>query len=131
MKATDVVTYIGLPWRAGATGPDEYDCWGLLRHIEAVYFNVYLPQILVGDEAACREMFDVKINSHEWESVQYPRHGDGVLLRGGSSPHVGVWLDFDGGGILHAIEKHGVIFTQPRGLVSLGFGRSAYYRFQK
>lgn len=25
--------YIGLPWVAGAQGPDEFDCWGMVRWI--------------------------------------------------------------------------------------------------
>ncbi|MBD4208184.1 peptidoglycan endopeptidase [Xanthomonas citri pv. citri] len=131
MKPADVIPYIGLPWKSGATGPDEYDCWGLLRHIQLQYFGIVLPLIVVGDESGCRDMFDEKINNREWVPVVTPRHGDGVLLRGGDLPHVGVYLDLDGGGILHALEGVGVVFTHARSLPAMGFGRTTYYRFEK
>ncbi len=25
--------YIGLPWIAGASGPDTFDCWGFVRYV--------------------------------------------------------------------------------------------------
>lgn len=131
MKAEQALPYIGLPWKAGATGPDAYDCWGLLRHVQLKYFGIILPEIVVGDAATCREMFNEKINNHDWVLVQYPQHGDGVLLRGGNEPHVGIWLDIDGGGILHALEGVGVVFNNPRGLPGMGFGRATYYHFNK
>lgn len=131
MKAADVIPYIGLPWKEGAMGPDAFNCWGLLRHIQLKYFGILLPEIIVGDTVACREMYEEKVNNHEWVPVDIPRHGDGVLLRGGNLPHVGVYLDLDGGGILHSMEEVGVIFTHPRSLPALAFGRVTYYRFKK
>lgn len=131
MTPAQVIPYIGLPWKSGAEGPDAYNCWGLLRHIELTYFGVLLPNIVVGDVFGCRDMFEEKVHNQEWVPVAIPQHGDGALLRGGNEPHVGVYLDLDGGGILHAMENIGVVFTHSRSLPALGFGRTTYYRFKK
>ncbi|CPK74677.1 Uncharacterised protein [Bordetella pertussis] len=57
-----------------------------------------------------------------------PEHGDGVLLRAGNDPHVGIYLDLDGGGVLHAMEGRGVIFSPMRALVTMGFSQPTFYR---
>lgn len=36
-------TYIGLPYRFGARGPNEFDCWGIVRHVLLRQFGVDLP----------------------------------------------------------------------------------------
>lgn len=131
MKVSDVVPYIGLPYQPHGSGPDAYDCWGLLRHVMLNHFDTYMPNVPIGDEVGTRAIFEEKVRCGDWEQVESPNHGDGVLLRGGKHPHVGIWLDIDSGGILHAMEKIGVIFTHPRGLPALGFGRVKYYRIHK
>jgi len=126
MNAADVNRYIGLPWRLGARGPDAYDCWGLLRHCRAVYFADSIPDVELGDQA--RALYAHKMRSGQWRIVSTPEHGDGVLLRHGNDPHVGLYLDLDGGGVLHALEGCGVVFTALAALKPLGFGRPTFYR---
>src|SRR5574337_1767071 len=38
-------SYIGLPWRRGATGPDAYDCWSFVAHVQKTHFGRDLPSI--------------------------------------------------------------------------------------
>lgn len=128
MTADQARKYIGLPWVAGGRGPEAYDCWGLLKHCRDTYFDVGLPDAPIGDEAACRQLFATKSERGDWTPVAIPEHGDPALLRGGRSPHVGIYLDIDGGGILHSLEGHGIIFTYVARLRSLGFGRTTFYR---
>lgn len=126
MTADDANRYIGLAWELGARGPLAYDCWGLLLHCRAQYFGGGIPDVAFGD--AARQMYAHKMRSGEWEIVPMPEHGDGVLLRDGNDPHVGVYLDLDGGGVLHAMEGHGVVFSAMRDLNFLGYARPTFYR---
>lgn len=38
-----VEPYVGLPYRAGGRGPDEYDCWGLVLLVWRERFGMDLP----------------------------------------------------------------------------------------
>ncbi|MFM0326078.1 NlpC/P60 family protein [Caballeronia glebae] len=128
MKPSDINRYVGLAWRAGARGPDAFDCWGLLRHVQGKHFGIALPDIPAFGEVA-RDMHEERMSSHAWEIAPEPAHGMGVLMRGGDDPHVGVWLDCDGGGVLHAMERVGVVWTPRQSLRLLGLSRLKYYRF--
>ena len=55
-----------------------------------------------------------------------PQHGDIVVIR--RPYHVGVWLDIDGGGVLHAIHGACVIWTPDASWRTSGFGRREYLR---
>jgi cell wall-associated NlpC family hydrolase len=131
MNATEATQYIGLPWKFGENGPDAYDCWGLLRHVMMFHFNTYMPEAPIGDAEGCASMFTENVVSGNWVPIDKPEHGAGVLLRGGRLPHVGIYLDIDGGGILHSLEGWGVIFSRPSSLNGIGFGRASYYRIIK
>lgn len=126
MTADDANRYIGLAWRLGARGPKEYDCWGLLMHCRSAYFSGGIPDVDFGE--AARGLYSHKMRSGQWEIVPYPKHGDGVLLRDGNDPHVGIYLDLDGGGVLHAMERHGVVFSAMRDLNFLGYACPTFYR---
>lgn len=131
MNEKQAAELIGIPYAPGAFGPDEFNCWGLLHYVQRNYFGVNLPEAPVGDQAACLAIARNCMETNLWLKVQEPMHGDGALLRDGSDPHVGVYLNFEGGGILHAVEGEGVVFTHLRSLNNLGYGRTTFYRFRK
>lgn len=128
MNIEQIEPFVGMPYRAGSYGPDDFNCWGLLYYIQKNYFNVEMPFAPIGNEDACRLLFKERIEAGVWAVTDNPLHGDGVLMRPGSNPHVGVYLDIDGGGILHALEGFGVVFTATTDLSFYGFGRVKYYR---
>lgn len=128
MNAEQAQKYIGLPWEKDGVGPDAYNCWMLLRHLLKEYFERNLPLAPIGDEEACREIHAECVANGSWEVVEVPEHGDAVLMKGGNNPHVGMYLNIDGGGILHAMEGVGVVFTPLSSLRRYGFGRVKYYR---
>jgi cell wall-associated NlpC family hydrolase len=128
MKPQDINRYIGLQWSAGARGPDAFDCWGLLRHVQAQHFGKIVPDVTEFG-AVVRDMYDERMNSREWEIADQPFHGAGVLMRGGDDPHVGVFLDLEGGGVLHSMERVGVIWSPRATLRLLGFSKLKFYRF--
>ena len=39
--------YIGLPWVAGAQGPDSFDCWGFVRYIHKQEYGHNVPLVNV------------------------------------------------------------------------------------
>jgi cell wall-associated NlpC family hydrolase len=130
MNAADVSQYVGKQYGEGGSGPDVYNCWGLLRYIEFKHFNRLLPEIPIGDAVAIRAIHAESEQRGLYRPVKHPQHGDAVLLRGGDCPHVGVWLDLDGGGVLHAMFGYGVIWTRKKDLNYMGFGRVTYYRIE-
>jgi hypothetical protein len=61
---------------------------------------------------ACIKSFQAERDSGHWSAVDNPGHGDCVLMSQSMLPtHVGVWLDVNGGGVLHCAEGMGVIFS--------------------
>lgn len=122
--------YIGCPWVSGGDDIETgINCWNFLRYIQREYFGIDVPTAELGDPMA--QLFAQQIQSGEWAPVPAPFHGCGVQLKSGNDPHVGVWLDIEGGGVLHALEGHGVVWTRRSRLGGMGFVRLKYYRLQK
>lgn len=128
MNSEDINFLIGLPYEDGSFGPDSFNCWGLLFYIQHNYFKVSMPIAPIGDADGCKAMFESQLESGAWQPLEKPVHGCGALMRDGQSPHVGIYLDIDAGGILHSMEGVGVIWTPLYQLRSLNFGRTKYYR---
>ncbi|MEM7073040.1 MAG: hypothetical protein AAF418_05665 [Pseudomonadota bacterium] len=47
----------------------------------------------------------------DWRKIDTPEQGCGVLMEKGS--HCGVWLDVDGGRVLHAHRFRGIVCDAP------------------
>ena len=122
---------IGRPYRAGGQGPDAFDCWGLVRWVMARQFGRELPAIPV-DAADLRTVLTVFRDHPErrrWRPVSAPIDGDCVLMRQSRHPvHVGVWLNVDEGGVLHAVSGNGVVFQRLRDLLASGWRVEGFYR---
>jgi hypothetical protein len=137
MSATQVeelTGLIGLPWVVGATGPDAYDCWGLFVTVQRRHFHRTLPENPV-DATNLRAVLDA-FNGHperqRWQRVIAEEEGDAVLMRQSRYPvHIGVWLDIDGGGVLHAVRHAGVVFQTLAALDVHGWRIEGYYRFRE
>lgn len=128
MTPLDINELVGLPYEDGAFGPDSFNCWGLLYYVQQNYFKTNMPMAPIGDGDGCRLMFEQQLRTGAWTELEFPEHGCGALMRGGETPHVGIYLDFDGGGILHSLNEEGVIWTPLPRLRALQFGRTKYYR---
>ena len=129
IQANDVINYIqNYTYGENATGENnQFNCWGLLRDVQRRFFGIELPKTSLGDEVAA--LYDKKMKRGDWVIVDKPFHGAGVLMRAGSDPHCGVWLDFDGGGVLHCERGHGVRFQRGNDLRVNGYSNLKYYRF--
>ncbi|ANK79859.1 MAG: hypothetical protein TEF_02925 [Rhizobiales bacterium NRL2] len=123
---------IGRPWQAGGRGAQAFDCWGLVRYCWREQFGIEVPEIPV-DAADLRRVLDAFRDHPErrrWRLVAEPREGDAVLMRQSRHPvHVGLWLEVDGGGVLHAARRIGVAFQNPRDLDLQGWRIEGFYRF--
>lgn len=129
MTPAQVNAYCGKPYKLGAMGPNEFDCRGLMVHIERTYYAHNLPNLPDGE--AMRSMYAKRLESGIWQLVDTPKDGDGAILRGGDMPHVGVYLELTPTekGVIHSLEGVGVIFTHKHRLRTLGFSRVQYIRF--
>ncbi len=117
--------YIGRPYRVGADGPDAYDCWGLARAVQREHYGIELPVIAEVDRdemLAVARAFRGHPEVSRWDMVGEPRDGDLVTLgRGTVSHHIGIYVEADGGGILHAVRGAGVIWSRPSALRGAGW----------
>ena len=119
--------YIGQPYKAGF-----FDFLGLVRKVDADEYGVNLPAFPV-DVDNLRQLIKIvkeKSNSNLWQEEKVPKEGAVVLLRQSRHPvHVGIWLNVDGGGVLHNERTTGVVFQNLHSLRLNGWQIAGYYKF--
>lgn len=119
--------YIGTPWVAGAS-----DCWSFARALWQARWGWDVPPLTVDpqDARAARHALAVPPETAGWQAVTVPQEGDAVLMAKGARPcHVGVWITPEpDAGILHSVERAGVIFTGPYRLHTIGYRIIGIYR---
>ena len=102
--------YIGRPWILG-----ESDCWHTFCAIQREQYGreVVDVDVDITDAASVVRSFAGR-DGHWWAQVDGPpEDGDAVLMGTGGHPrHIGVYIDVDGGGVLHAVEHSGVVYTR-------------------
>jgi hypothetical protein len=125
---TDFAQYIGIPWQAGAQGPESYDCWAFFRHIQAEHFGIETPVVIapdIDDHRALVDLFARHSERGRWLRTGTTTHGCAVLIHW--PLHIGVWLNVDDGGVLHCLRGAGVVFTKDSAWASSGLGRKEYF----
>jgi len=121
--------YLGRPWVAG-----HNDCWAFFRRVQRERFARVVPVVEVdpGDVLSVARAFRDHQERQRWLLVETPEEGDAVLLYRTRYPtHVGVWIDADGGGVLHCVEGAGVIFTPRARLAACGWPQADFYRYRE
>jgi cell wall-associated NlpC family hydrolase len=127
------IDLIGTPWTPDGSGPDSFNCWTLVRWVQQHHFNRILPKIpIAGDDLTnLARAFQNHQERRRWLQVSDPCEGDCVLLRQARYPvHVGIWLETDGGGVLHCVRDAGVVFQKLSDLKRHGWSVEGFYRFQ-
>lgn len=123
---------IGLPWVRGAMGPDSYDCWGLAREVQRRLFSRDMPAIETPPESLvglARLIANSPIR-RSWRRSERPCHGAMVEMARERTPwHIGVYLDVDGGGVIHSAQHAGVCFDRVAVLRLGGWRRVTYYEW--
>lgn len=94
------------------------------------HFNLDLPIIDVDFDSLLKTVraFDSKTERSNWDEIKRPVDGCVVSLSHAKhTSHVGVYLDIDGGGVLHCVRGAGVIFSTMSNLKLSGWGRISLY----
>lgn len=92
--------YVGLKFGDKGRGPDEFDCWGLVRWVYLQEFRILLPDYLtdyksVNDDKAVKNTV-ISGMSDGWTKVVLPVDGDVVLFNIYGMPiHVGLVAGLD------------------------------------
>lgn len=86
------VDLIGVPYRIGARGPDEFDCYGLLAEMYRRVHEVRIPDFRSPQDFSAMHDLGAE-QSQSWGQVKQ-RAGCGVLIRiGRFNSHVGFLID--------------------------------------
>ena len=130
----------GLRWQNGGQGPQAYDCWSFFRLVQLERFGREVPIVkvegeldtLAGRVAWKRRVLEMFLSHPErarWQQVAAPLEGDAVLMRRAQDPsHIGVWIDADGGGVLHCVRELGPCFDRVIGLRLSGWNAVEFWR---
>lgn len=136
MTMTDTATLQFLAAVMGrAYEPAGLHCWELVRMCQRVVFGRELPPVLVAPERRLElvGMMSLRHSRPDWGEVAAPAHGAVVFMtRGGhevakAACHAGVWLEFDGGGVLHTDAPHGVVFESLPELKARNWADLSFY----
>ena len=122
--------YIGQPWSKHGQGPETWNCWSFFRDVQLAHFGVETPAVPYADDllVLARLFRDHQERGH-WQPVTAYREGDGVMMRTARYPiHVGVWLEVDGGRVLHCAAGSGVVCQSRRDLAANGWRIDGIYR---
>lgn len=125
------VPLIGKPWRYGARGPDEFDCWGFVRYVQREHYGILMPDVLVPETwPAVRRLLENHVEHQNWVKVDRPADGDIVMMARNRVPaHVGIAVEANSGrGVLHCFEPSGVVYQPFPALRLGGWGGLTYYR---
>jgi cell wall-associated NlpC family hydrolase len=129
--------YIGRPWIPGGRGPAAFDCWGLLVWVYWEEFGKAVPSYIghhAEDPHENLALFIHEEGSGRWRELdtgEAIEEGDAVAISAGSRfHHVGIYLEADGGLILHALQGKGVIAQTRGGLRTMGLQNLKFYRLE-
>lgn len=126
MTAHWASAYIGEDWVRGVN-----DCWGFCRRVWLEQFGLAVPIIDVDTENALMvaQAFRDHTERARWYEIIEPREGDAVLMAHYRyASHVGIWIDADGGGVLHCEKGAGVVFSTRQALARAGWRGLRFYR---
>lgn len=119
---------------AGVEGPDSFDCWGFVRFVLLHEYGHNVPPVNVNPDNLrdVLRAFRADLAFQVFDEVKIPQDGDVVLMRQAKNPvHAGLWLDVDGGGVLHCVRGSGVVFQNIHSLNARGLFPDSYYRVKK
>lgn len=127
-----ITKYIGLPYVTGGRDARGVDCWGLLRLIYRQERGIDLPEYpgldLEQIRAISREI--LAIASRDWREVVTPQDGDAVAMSlKDALHHVGVWVDADGGKIVHCWKGLSVVAETVRMVKMKGVRTVRFFQY--
>lgn len=129
---TWIQKYWQKPWVAYASGPEAYDCWGLVHAVLQEQYGInsmrYL-EVVSGDHRAMHKAIEGEMVSGAWERLDQPVDGCVVLMsQGVRFHHIGIWVDVMGGRVLHSKDGRGVCLENLQALRASGIRKFEYWR---
>jgi cell wall-associated NlpC family hydrolase len=124
--------YLGIPWKPYATGPDAFDCWGLVWHCLQQQYGIQMPRhadVITDDHRSIHSQALLAIERGEWIPVDITAATDGCVVLLSQSKifhHIGLFVD---GGVLHARDGADVCWETLNDLERFGFRRVACYAY--
>lgn len=100
--------FIGKPWRDGATGPDAFDCWGLMVAAAVDLYGVALP-----------DLSHTIAGRRQWQEVERMQPGNAVALIDTQDRPYHVGLYIGAGDVLHTTAQLGARI-EPLRIFTLG-----------
>lgn len=107
-----VFEYLNKPWKPHAYGPNEFDCWGFVYDVFKKIKGVEIERFQYVDPhngKLVQHTFKNSVNVVTWQLLEKPVDFAVVLLGRSKYPtHCGIYLNVDGGVIVHCSERGGV-----------------------
>lgn len=132
MKTHWIIPYLRLPYKEGGRDHAGVDCWGLIRLIYRDLLGIDLPAFpgIAGASAIhlCGEI-EKESNSSHWKEIEWPEDKCVVAMSQLQAiHHVGVYAEADGGKVIHAWQKQGIIADTFFRIRLKGFRTIKFYR---
>lgn len=122
---------LGKPWLEHALGPDSFDCWGVVHFGFKTQRDIELPKYLYVSSEGFRQQGVNESDYPQWLRLSVPEDFSlAGLSMGERITHVGLFLDINGGSILHCRQDSGVIMQSIRAMKSQGWRTIRFYRWQ-
>lgn len=107
-----VLKYLGTPYKIGTQGPEYFDCWGWVRFANKQLWGRDIPWIDMSQQSPgefIKRGYEYR-RQMDWVVMDNPIHSCLVEMSHRlHAHHVGVFLDIDGGQVVHAIQGNGLI----------------------
>ena len=133
MTLQHILPYLTAPYTAGGQSIEEgFDCWTLLVDIYAKHKAITLPVFPHVSRNSLQEIKDSITSGNamkgEWVELDKPRHlcAVGMSKFNNCLHHVGVYIDADGGKVLHAF-KGSTVACEPISKINQDFKVTKYY----
>lgn len=119
--------YIGEPWVLG-----KHECGHFFCKVQKEVFDLDV-QVIDADALSLLSCARAMSGKHpefaNWVDVSEPKDGDAIQMSHSKHPHhIGLWVDVDGGGVLHCCEDTGVIFSSRQNLRLAGWNIASIKR---
>lgn len=126
---------VGKPYKIGARGPDEFDCYGLARYIQMELAGVDMPDVAFA-EPTTRAQAEAMLSHPErqaWEEVEAADVRDlDLVLMGNVAKrdfHLGTYVKLTTTGAVLHIDRHaGVVVDDIPALRASGFNFLRFFR---
>lgn len=124
-------------WEPLATGPDTFDCWGLVFYVYQTHLGITLKKRMGCNPTNVRQAaaaYAREARSGEWLRLEKPEELCVVSISRtpNQCTHVGLYTELDGGLIVHCAESAGGVQMNTKSeLIQHGYPCLKFHRYHK